>query len=144
MKTIIWVHGDCLSPTNPLLKAHPGAAAIFVWDEALLTEWRISLKRVVFMYECLLELPVTIRHGEVAQEVAMFAREHGATRIVTIDSPSPRFRQLAKHISSLMPTGSRLEVVKLPPFVEVKGELDLKRFSRYWNSVKHAALKPRK
>ncbi|MBC8099286.1 MAG: hypothetical protein H7Y11_07565 [Armatimonadetes bacterium] len=140
-QVVVWVHGDCLSPENPALLAHPGAPAIYVWDDALLTQWRVSLKRVVFIYECLLELPVVIRRGDVAQEVAAFAAEHSAGRIITSDSSSPRFRQTAKQISTQMPSGSRLEVLKSEPFVEYNGHIDLKRFSRYWNAVKKAAFK---
>lgn len=139
--TIVWVHGDCLTPTSPALQAHPGAPAIFVWDDALLADWQISLKRVVFMYECLLELPVTIRRGEVAAEVVAFAHQHNARRIVTTESPSPHFRRLCKRISSAMPSGSRLEVLKVEPFVDYPGHIDLKRFSRYWNTVRRHAFR---
>ncbi len=90
-KPIVWVHGDCLSPKNPALQAYPEAAAIWVWDDALLEEWKISLKRIVFIYECLLELPVTIRRGDVAKEVVAFAQEQGADGVATAESPSPRF-----------------------------------------------------
>lgn len=140
MKTIVWVNGDGLSPYNPALAANPGAPAVFVFDDALLDEWQIGLKRIVFLYESVLELPVSIRRGDVATEVAAFALEHGATRIVTSESVSPRFVATCKAISKKMPTGSRLEVVKVEPFVEVSGRLDLKRFSRYWQAVKDKAF----
>lgn len=106
----------------------------------MLEQWQIGLKRVVFLYESLLELPVTIRRGEVAAEVAAFALEHGATRIVTSESVSPRFVAMCKAISKKMPSGSRLEVMKVEPFVEVTGRIDLKRFSRYWQTVKDKAF----
>jgi hypothetical protein len=139
-KTIIWVHGDALSAESPPFVRHPDAPAIFVFDESLLREWGISFKRVVFMYECLLEMPVTIRRGDVAQEVVAFAREHGATRIVTTGSVSPRFRKLCKAISQAMPSGSRLEVLADEPLVDDDGYFDLKRFSRYWGKAKNRAM----
>ncbi|NJL55294.1 deoxyribodipyrimidine photo-lyase [bacterium] len=140
-KAVVWVHGDVLSPYGPALSAEPDAPAVFVWDDALLTEWRISLKRIAFIYECLLELPVTIRRGDVAAEVAAFAQSHGAGRIVTAESPSPRFRDLCRAISHAMPSGSRLEVLRVEPFVAHDGPLDLKRFSRYWQAVKDDAMR---
>ncbi|HRF95569.1 MAG TPA: hypothetical protein PLZ51_10255, partial [Aggregatilineales bacterium] len=79
MNTIVWVHGDNLSPYNPALLEGKNAPALFVWDEKLLTEWHISLKRIVFIYECLLELPVIIRKGDVAQELVQFSQENYAT-----------------------------------------------------------------
>lgn len=69
---IVWVHGDCLSPFNPALQAYPDAPRIWVWDEELLEEWQLSLKRIAFIYECLLELPVVMRRGDVASEVNAF------------------------------------------------------------------------
>ena len=126
--TIVWVHGDCLSPHNPALRQNAGAPALFVWDEALLAQWQISLKRIVFMYECLLELPVTIRRGKVVEELCAFAREHGATRIVTTESVSPHFRDLRTQLAKT----HELAVLPVEPFVRYGGEFDLKRFARYW------------
>ena len=129
-KPIVWVHGDCLSPKNPALQAYPDAPAIWVWDDALLEEWQISLKRIVFIYECLLELPVTIRRGDVAAEVVAFAKECGADGVVTADSPSPRFQVICDAIEDAL--SIEVEVRSLQPFVNYEGYIDLKRFSRYW------------
>lgn len=144
METIIWVHGDSLSPHNPALLAEPNAPAIFVWDEELINQYQLSLKRIIFIYECLLELPVVIRRGDVPREVVQFARENQATRILTTHSPSPRFRQICQAILRNMPSGSQLEVFRERPFIEIEGQIDLKRFSRYWQKAKHYALNPNK
>jgi hypothetical protein len=127
-KPIIWVNGDCLSPKNPALEEYTGAPAIWVWDDALLDEWQISLKRITFIYECLLELPVTIRRGDVAKEVLAFAKENNATQVVTTDSPSPRFNKICDEIEKSL----ELEVFEVEPFFDYDGYIDLKRFSRYW------------
>jgi K+-sensing histidine kinase KdpD len=141
MNTIVWVHGDNLNPNNPALLEGKNAPALFVWDEKLLVDSHISLKRITFIYECLLELPVTIRKGDVAEEIIKFAREHDATRILTAESPSPRFRDICKNVIGQMPKGSRLEVCKIQPFVTSQGQIDLKRFSRYWEKVKVRAMR---
>lgn len=125
---IIWVHGDCLSPQNPALLEYPNQPALWVWDDALLAEWKISLKRITFIYECLLELPVTIRRGNVAQEILAFAQEHQADGIATVESPSPRFDQICDALESEFD----LEIFEEEPFVKYEGYIDLKRFSRYW------------
>ncbi len=127
-KPIIWVHGDCLSPYNPALQEYPEAPAIWVWDEALIEEWQLSLKRIAFIYECLLELPVIIRRGDVAQEVLAFAKEHNAKKVVTTDSPSPRFDAICDNIENSV----ELEVFEVESFFDYDGHIDLKRFSRYW------------
>jgi hypothetical protein len=136
MKPVIWVHGDCLNPHNPAFRAHPGVPALFVWDEALLEEWNISLKRIVFIYECLLELPVTIRRGDVAAELRTFVAEHGADSVVTIESPSPRFREIVQRLRPAFP----VDVLPLEPFIDYEGEIDLARFSRYWQVARRYAF----
>lgn len=126
---IVWVHGDCLDPHGPALAANPGAPAIWVWDDALLAEWQLSLKRITFIYESLLELPVVIRRGDVAAEVRRFAATHSATRIATTDSPSPRFAALVADLRRTHP----VDVLPVAPFLDYDGRIELKRFSRYWN-----------
>ncbi len=125
---IIWVHGDCLSPKNTALDEYPNTPAIWVWDDALIEEWQISLKRITFIYECLLELPVSIRRGDVAKEILAFAEEHNAKKVVTTDSPSPRFDKICDEIEN----SKELEIFEIEPFFEYDGFIDLKRFSRYW------------
>ncbi|MFQ3645932.1 MAG: hypothetical protein SNJ54_04000 [Anaerolineae bacterium] len=142
--TIVWLHADNLNPHCAALQAAPGCPAVFVWDDELLEEWKISLKRIVFIYECLLELPVSIRRGDVAAEVAAFAQAHSAQRILTMASPSPRHRLICQRIMQRMPKGSRLEVLRDPAFVETNARLDLKRFSRYWSAVKYDVLRGKK
>ena len=134
---VVWVHGDALRPTNPALLAAPGAPALFVWDEALLAEWAISLKRIRFIYECLLELPVTIRRGDVAAELIRFAAEQGADRVLTSASPSPRFAAVA---ARLRDAGLALTVLPEPAFVDLDPPPDLRRFSRYWRQAQSLAL----
>jgi hypothetical protein len=135
---IIWVHGDCLSPQNPALQACPGAPALFVWDDELLATYQLSLKRIVFITECLLELPVRIFRGDVAEVVLSFATEHGADAIVTTESPSPRFAVISRQLAENLP----LRVLPIEPFVAVQEPLDLRRFSRYWQAVAPHARRP--
>jgi hypothetical protein len=127
-KPIIWIHGDCLSPKNPALLEYPDAPAIWVWDDALIEEWQLSLKRITFIYECLLELPVVIRRGDVASCVVDFAQEHNSNQVVTADSVSPRFDAICDEIEKTLD----LEIFQVEPFFEHDGFIDLKRFSRYW------------
>lgn len=143
-QTIIWVHADNLHPRQAAFQAAPDAPALFVWDDELLRQWAISLKRVVFIYECLLDLPVTIRRGEsVAEQVLSFAREHDATRLLTASSPSPRHRAICDAITAQAPD-LQLDILSDPPFVDsadFSGEPDLKRMTRYWRQIRDAALR---
>ena len=139
--TIVWVHLDALSPTNPALLANPDTPALFVFDDEYLTARKFSLKRIVFMYECLLQMPVTIRRGDTAALVIAFAHEHGAARIVTTESGDPHLTALCDRIRKGQSDGSRLEFAPLEPFAAIDNRrLDLKRFTRYWGAVKRLAL----
>jgi hypothetical protein len=133
---VIWVHGDCLDPRSPAFTAHPDAPAIFVFDDVVLDGYGVTLKRILFIYECLLEMPVTIRRGDVAVEVLAFAREHGADRIVTVATPSPRFATITRAIEADLP----VEILSPAPFVPDR-HYELKRFSRYWRDAEAQAMR---
>ncbi|MFM8392913.1 MAG: hypothetical protein ACKOB4_03185 [Acidobacteriota bacterium] len=142
-ETLVWVHGDSLDPEGPALKAYPGAPRVFVFDERVLERYQVSLKRIVFIYESLLEIEgIEIRRGDVATELGAAAAEHGCRRIVTVESVAPRFPKICRELGQhhRLP----VEVLPIPPLVELaKGEaerLDLKRFSRYWQPLKRRAL----
>ncbi len=130
-RPLIWVHGDCLHPESAPFQAYPAAPAIWVWDEALLDKGRISLKRVLFLYESLLDLPVTIERGAVAERVVAHALEAGCDSIITVASIAPRFRSIVAKISRSIPVIG----LSVEPFVQVDEPVDLRRFSRYWRTI---------
>ena len=135
---ILWIHGEALGPSNPALRAHPGRPAVFVFDTDLLEgatpAAALSLKRIGFLYECLLELPVTLRQGDVAEQVLAFAQAHGADGIVTSAATDPRFSAICLQLEPHLP----LQVLEPEPFVELEGTVDLGRFSRYWRRAEPA------
>ena len=136
-RAIVWVHGDNLNPNNPALKDVPAAPAIWVWDDELLDQWRISLKRVLFLYECLLELPTTIRRGIVVDEIEAFAAQHDAHHVITANSPSPRFQDILRQLRQ---GGLTVHVLKDSGLVDADVTFDLRRFSRYWQVARKYAL----
>jgi deoxyribodipyrimidine photo-lyase len=131
LKPVLWIHGEALGPANPALAAHPGVPAVFVFDRELIAQAGLSLKRLGFLYECLLELPVTLRHGDVVEELLTFARRHGADGVVTSAAVDPRFAAQRERIAAELP----LQVLEPEPFVELPEPLDLRRFSRYWRQA---------
>ena len=136
-RAIVWVHGDNLNPNNPALTAIPDAPAIWVWDDELLDQWRISLKRVLFLYECLLELPATIQRGIVVDEIAAFAAQYDARQVITANSPSPRFQGILRQLRQ---RGLTVHVLKDSGLVDANASFDLRRFSRFWRAAKQYAL----
>ena len=134
---VVWVHADSLSPLDPALAANPGAPAIFVFDDVVLEGYEISLKRVQFIYECLLDLPVVIRRGGVAGEIVAFAREHGADLVVSTWTPAPRFAHLRGLIQEVLP----VEIVEQTPFAVLEREPSLARFSSFWKLAQKDAFR---
>lgn len=130
---VLWIHAEALGPANPALLAHPGRPAVFVFEPGLLrgAAGPISLKRIVFLYECLLELPVTIRQGDGAEEVLAFAARHQADGVVTSAWVDPQLGNIAATMAAALP----LQVLEPEPFVVLPQQVDLRRFSRYWRSA---------
>jgi hypothetical protein len=129
---LIWVHADCLHRQSPAYRAYPDAPSIFVWDDAELRRAGWSLKRIGFVYECLLDLPVFIRRGDPVAEVLGFAREMQCSGITAMASPDPRIQAQAAAMGA--------EMLPLEPFVELKEAPDLRSFSRYWRKVESTVL----
>jgi len=138
-RPLLWVHGEALGPANPALAAHPGAPALFVFDQELIAGRTattggapLAQGRLRFLHECLAELPVAVKQGDVAAELLAAAQASGADGIVTSRAVDPRFRQIAARLAAAGP----LQVLEPEPFValplEGKGAPDLRRFSRYW------------
>jgi deoxyribodipyrimidine photo-lyase len=127
--TVTWVHDAMLNPA----RVPEGRPAVFVFDDAWIRAERLSLKRIVFLYECLMEMPVSIRRGDVVEEVSRFAAEHGADRIETLATPIPRLREQGEALG--------VSWVDPPPFVVLPSEPDLKRFSRYWKKAEKPAFR---
>nr|WP_231598226.1 MULTISPECIES: deoxyribodipyrimidine photo-lyase [unclassified Synechococcus] len=132
-RPVLWIHGEALGPANPALRAYPGRPALFVFDSAWLTGTTTSgpppsLKRLGFLAECLVELPVTIRHGDPAAELLAFAQRHGADGIVTSAAVDPRLAAIQAQLAGALP----LTVLPPEPFVVLEQAVDLGRFSRYW------------
>ncbi len=127
MKAVRWVQQDWL-------RASGAEPAVFVFDPETIAEY--SLKRIQFIYECLLEIPVEIRLGPYEDEVAGFARQHQAGTLVTTETPDPRARAAVEGLGREFTV--RIETPE--PFVTPAGEPGLKRFSRYWARVEPLLL----
>lgn len=126
MSAIVWVHEDAL---DSLLLDH--GPALFVFDEEYLRRERYSLKRIAFIYECLLELPLEIERGETVAQLLDFARRHGADEIAGAASPNPWIRERFGELGRSL----KVRIEEPEPFVRLGGDPDLKRFSRYWAKV---------
>lgn len=122
-----WLHADCLNAgwIDPAL----GPAA-FVFDDRQLEAENWSLKRIGFVYECLLEIPgVEIWRGPVAESLMQLVAERRLEAIRSVRTPDPWLQTQA---AGLEARGIRVEWILPEPFVELREPVDLRRFSRYW------------
>lgn len=127
MSAWIWLHPDCLAADNPAFLKYPRAQALFVFDAEEIEAEQWTLKRIAFLYETLLELPVEVERGNVVQQLL----SRTPSRIVTVESLNPRFREQVRQLEKVV----AVEVLPAVPFVDYRGAPDLKRFSRYWKKV---------
>ena len=140
---VLWIHAEALGPANAALRAHPHRPAVFVFDPVAADQEPWGLKRLVFIYECLLELPVTIRAGDPVAELLAFVVRCGADGVVTTRAVDPRLRAISARLAERVPVA----VLEPEPLVSADREPpgageqaasavgtlpDLRRFSRYW------------
>ena len=139
-KPLLWIHTDSLNPKSLMLEGHAETPAVFLWDLPWLTESTISLKRIVFLAECLREIPFTIdmRIGDPATELLAAARNSGAGHILAQRTPDPRLLAAALAVSQHLP----VLWYDPPPFVQSSRTFELKRFSRYWQRAQPSAMQP--
>ena len=128
---ILWVHEEALGPSNPALIAHPGTPALFVFDSHWIQTASISRKRLGFLYESALDLPLTLRKGDVAEEVIAFAKRHNADGVISSLPVDPRLERIAAAIDGEID----LELLEPVPFVQLRRPPRLGRFSRYWREA---------
>ena len=137
MSDLVWLHEDALSMDHPVFDgAAPGSLAVFVWDDAYLQEMDFGFKRLLFIYQTLLELDVRIVRGDLVDSLSRLAREQGGVVRVP-ETPNPRVQQVVEQLRDEF----EVDVVAGRPFVSLPREPDLRRFFRYWNKARGAAMK---
>lgn len=130
---LIWLHEDALRADHPVFsQAGDGAQAVFIWDDAYMAEMGYGLKRRVFIYETLLELPVEIYAGPIVATLREMAPHH----ILTGKTPNP----LLKEMMQALRGGLKVTTVSDDAFVQMDAQPELKRFFKYWNKAKKKAF----
>jgi deoxyribodipyrimidine photo-lyase len=138
-RPLVWLTLDSASVSGPAATAWPDAPRLFVIDRRWLTAERPTLKRLVFLCECLADVPgVEIRIGDPATLVTARAAALGCDVVAVADTPCPLVHRSAAAIAATLP----LHVMAWPPFCDRSRVDDLGRFSRYWQRVSRSALRP--
>ena len=125
-----WLHVDCLNADWIDSACGP---AVFVFDDRQLDAERWSLKRVGFVYECLLELPdVEIWRGPLSETLARLVQDRQLESILSVRTPDPWLQAQAADLGE---RNIHVEWITPEPFVALSGYVDLRRFSRYWRKA---------
>ncbi|MFM7107370.1 MAG: FAD-binding domain-containing protein [Planctomycetaceae bacterium] len=138
-RPLAWLTLDAASPAGPALAGRTDRPALFVVDPTWLAAERPALRRLVFLFECLADVPdVSVLVGDPRTLVPARARALGCDGVTVADTPCPRVRGAAAAIAREMPVA----VAAWPRFCDHARADDLGRFSRWWNRVRATALEP--
>jgi deoxyribodipyrimidine photo-lyase len=138
-RPLVWLTLDSASPRSPAAVAHPDSPRVHVIDLAWLRRERPTLKRLVFLFECLADVPgVEVIIGDPRIVIPERAAAHGCDGVSLADTPCPLVRAAVAEIGPRLPVA----VQPWPMFCDRSRVTDLGRFSRYWPQVKRSALEP--
>jgi deoxyribodipyrimidine photo-lyase len=138
-RPLAWLTLDSASASGPAVAAWPDAPRLFVVDPRWLAAERPTLKRLVFLFECLADVPgIEIVIGDPAAVVPARAAALGCDAVVVAATPCPTVRRTAAAIAAALP----LQVAAWPRFCDDSRVEDLGRFSRFWQRVSRSALRP--
>ncbi len=133
-ETLVWVHEDALRQSHPVFTSAGAAQAIFVWDNDYFKSQNYTVKRLLFIYECLLEMDVTIIEGST-QEVLRDISKGGV--IHTAKTLNPYFKTIIKNLR----TTSDVQVTADELFSQIPYDTDMGRFFRFWNKARKSMMK---
>jgi len=138
-RPLVWLTLDSASATSPAAAAQPNAPRIVVVDADWLAGERPSLKRLVFLWECLADVPEAEIHvGDPRAILAARTAALGCDGIAVADTPCPRVRAAAAVLARSFPVA----VHSWPAFCDRSRVNDLGRFSRSWQKVSRSAMQP--
>jgi deoxyribodipyrimidine photo-lyase len=138
-RPLVWVGLDSASANGPAMVAFPEAPRLFVVDPAWLDSERPSPARLVFLFECLADVPeLLIVVGDPADMITAAVRQLGCDGVAVAATPCPRMRSAVAFLATVMPVA----VVDWPRFCSLDQVDDLRRFSRFWSRVRHSAMRP--
>ncbi len=138
-RPLVWLTLDSLATTSPAAAAYPDAPRVFVLDPGWLALERPAVKRLVFICECLAEVPdVEMILGAPQTVIRDRAAALGCDGVALAETACPRTRRAADEIAATLPVAT----LRGPDFCDHAGVRDLGRFSRYWQQASASALRP--
>lgn len=138
-RPLVWITLDSASGVSPAVTMFPESPRLFVVDPAWLAAERPSLKRLVFLWECLADIPeIEIHLGEPVAVLRSRAAELGCDCLAVAETPCPRIRHAVLMLRETLP----VYACAWPAFCDRTRVNDLGRFSRYWQKIRRSAMQP--
>ena len=132
-KQLIWLHEKALGHSHPILQnINPKTKIVHVWDEMYYRQRSYSLKRLVFIYENLCELPVEIIMGNTIEVL----RSYEPDNIIVPHTADTVIQGLCDELSGHV----NLEFIEEKKFAPMEKSYKFKRFFKYWKEAKKTAF----
>ncbi len=130
---LICLHEDALRITHPIFNVAPiGTKAVYVWDDEYLRRANYSLKRLIFMYETLCDLPVDVIRGDTRSIVVAMT----PAMLYVPATNNPSILSIFAGIAPAIP----LNVVDDEIFAVMEKTSEARRFFQYWSKVEKSAF----
>ena len=131
---LIWLHEKALGLNHPLItNKRADTKIVHVWDDNYYKSRSYSLKRLVFIYECLCDSPAEIVRGDTIEVL----RSLDINTITVPFTPDTIITNLTNGLSDF----ANLKILKDDTFCDFDSALEVKRFFKYWNIAKKTAFK---
>jgi deoxyribodipyrimidine photo-lyase len=138
-RPLVWLTLDSAADTSPAASRFPETPRLFVVDDDWLAAEQPSLKRLVFLFECLAEIPgIEVVAGDPREIVPARAAAQGCDAVAVAESSCPRQRAASDAIAAVIPVLTQA----WPRFCDRSRVRDLGRFSRYWQKAGPSAMQP--
>ncbi len=125
---LIWLHEEALRISHPVFKAAPaGTRAIFAWDDAYFKSTGYTLKRLIFIYETLCELPIDIIYGNTLHVI----RELAPPALFIPATNNPLIMEIVTSLKAVVP----IDLIEDEAFAVIKKGAEFRRFFQYWNKA---------
>lgn len=132
-KPIVWMHDQAITFSSEFYQRQDSdTRLIYIWDDAYLKSQGYTLKRLVFIYESLIETPVQILKGNTLEVL----KDLQPNKVLTFNTPDTRIKALIDKVSKEL----NLELIDQKSFVDLPNKEIGKRFFKYWNQAKKSAF----
>jgi hypothetical protein len=130
---LIWLHEEALRLSHPVFKAVPnGTKAIYVWDGAYFRQANYSLKRLIFIYETLCELPIDVIRGNTLDVICKLTE----STLYIPASNNPLIAEIINDVKTNVP----VQIIEDETFAFIKKPREFRRFFQYWNKAEKTAF----